>query len=88
MVSKFGWIDFSEKERRQMLDVVHLFSERETRDELGIGTIRDSFSEHFFPWNQYHSNARQVHVTDSLDVYGTGKKESAFSKDCSQGKAI
>ena len=32
-----------------MLDVVHLFSERETRDELGIGTIRDSFSEHFFP---------------------------------------
>ena len=49
MVSKFGWIDFSEKERRQMLDVVHLFSERETRDELGIGTIRDSFAEHFFP---------------------------------------
>ena len=49
MVSKFGWIDFSENERRQMLDVVHLFSERETRDELGIGTIRDAFSDHFFP---------------------------------------
>ncbi|MDF1594054.1 MAG: DUF6361 family protein [Desulfobacterales bacterium] len=49
MVSKFGWIDFSEKERRQMLDVVQLFSERDTRDELGIGTIRDAFSDHFFP---------------------------------------
>ena len=32
-----------------MLDVVQLFSERDTRDELGIGTIRDAFSEHFFP---------------------------------------
>ena len=31
-----------------MLDVVKLFSERDTRDELGIGTIRDSFAEHFF----------------------------------------
>lgn len=49
MASKFGWIDFSEKERRQMLDVVQLFSERETRDELGIGTIRDAFSDYFFP---------------------------------------
>lgn len=38
MSSKFGWIDFSEKERRQMLDVVQLFSEHDTRDELGIGT--------------------------------------------------
>ena len=49
MVSKFGWIDFSETERRQMLDVVQLFSERETRDELGVGTIRDAFSDYFFP---------------------------------------
>jgi hypothetical protein len=32
-----------------MLDVVQLFSERDTRDELGIGTIRDAFSDYFFP---------------------------------------
>ena len=49
MRSTFGWIDFSDKERRQMLDVVQLFSERDTRDELGIGTIRDAFSGYFFP---------------------------------------
>ena len=49
MVSGFGWIDFSEKERQQMLDVVKLFQNRDTRDELGIGTIRDAFSEYFFP---------------------------------------
>ena len=49
MPSTFGWVDFSDKERRQMLDVVHLFSDRETRDELGIGTIRDAFADYFFP---------------------------------------
>lgn len=32
-----------------MLDVVKLFQSRDTRDELGIGTIRDAFSGYFFP---------------------------------------
>jgi hypothetical protein len=49
MASKFGWVDFSEEDRRKMLNVIHLFRERDTRDELGIGTIRDAFSDYFFP---------------------------------------
>jgi hypothetical protein len=49
MASKFGWIDFSEKERQQMLDIIDLFNKQDTRDELGVGTIRDAFSDHFFP---------------------------------------
>ena len=49
MPSKFGWVDFAEEDRRKMLDVIHLFRDRDTRDELGIGTIRDSFSDYFFP---------------------------------------
>jgi hypothetical protein len=32
-----------------MLDVIDLFRERDTRDELGIGTIRDAFADLFFP---------------------------------------
>lgn len=32
-----------------MLDVVDLFKEKSTRDELGIGSIRDAFSDRFFP---------------------------------------
>lgn len=32
-----------------MLDVVDLFRERDTRDELGLGTIRDAFADLFFP---------------------------------------
>lgn len=32
-----------------MLEVVDLFKERDTRDELGIGAVRDSFADQFFP---------------------------------------
>ena len=49
MSSHFGWVDFAEDHRRRMLDVIRLFQEQETRDELGVGTIRDAFSEYFFP---------------------------------------
>ncbi len=49
MPSTFGWVDFLAEDRQKMLDVVHLFREQDTRDELGLGTIRDAFSDHFFP---------------------------------------
>jgi len=42
-------LDYSEHERRKMLDVVDLFKERDTRDELGIGAVRDSFADQLFP---------------------------------------
>jgi len=45
----FGWLDHDEGERRRMMEVVNLFREKDTLDELGIGTIRDTFAEHFFP---------------------------------------
>jgi Family of unknown function (DUF6361) len=48
-MSTFAWLDFSERERRRMLDVVDLFRERETQDELGIGTVRDALADLFFP---------------------------------------
>lgn len=32
-----------------MLDVIHLFQEKDTRDELGIGSVRDAFADLLFP---------------------------------------
>ena len=32
-----------------MMEVVNLFREKGTLDELGIGTIRDTFAERLFP---------------------------------------
>jgi len=47
--SLFSWVDFAEEDRRKMSDVIALFREQETRDELGIGGIRDTFADLLFP---------------------------------------
>jgi hypothetical protein len=47
--SSIAWIDFSEQDRRTMMEVVSLFKQRDTRDELGLGSIRDAFADLFFP---------------------------------------
>jgi hypothetical protein len=49
MPSRFGWVDFAEEDREQMLRVVDLFREQGTQDELGIGTVRDALADFFFP---------------------------------------
>jgi hypothetical protein len=49
MPSSFAWLDSSEHERRKMLDTIRLFKDQGTVDELGIGTIRDTFADLFFP---------------------------------------
>lgn len=48
-MSYLAWLDHSEHERRKMLDVIDLFREHDTVDELGIGAIRDAFSDLMFP---------------------------------------
>lgn len=49
MPSTFTWLDYSEHERRKMLDVIDLFGEKTTRDELGLGSVRDAFADLLFP---------------------------------------
>lgn len=49
MASSFTWLDYSEAERRTMLDVIELFGEKTTRDELGLGGVRDAFADLLFP---------------------------------------
>ena len=47
--SSIAWIDFSEQDRRQMIEIVSLFKDRDTRDELGLGSIRNAFADLFLP---------------------------------------
>ena len=49
MASVFGWLDSSEGERRRALDVIDLFKQRETIDELGIGSVRDAIADLIAP---------------------------------------
>ena len=49
MPSVIGWLDQSEEHQRKMREVIDLFSERDSRDELGIGVVRDALSDLLFP---------------------------------------
>lgn len=49
MGSSFTWLDHSDRERRRFLDAIDQFKDATTRDELGLGTIRDTFADRFFP---------------------------------------
>src|SRR5580698_206809 len=49
MQPTLAWLDFNSAEREPTQRVLALFEERDTRDELGLGGIRDSFADHFFP---------------------------------------
>lgn len=44
-----AWLDTSADEQRRVRELIALFAQAESRDELGIGQIRDAFSELLFP---------------------------------------
>lgn len=48
-MSLIAWLDASERDRRQMLDVIQLFQQKETVDELGVGSIRDTIADWLAP---------------------------------------
>lgn len=61
MPSAFGWLDTDAEQRRKMLEVVDLFKEEGTVDELGIGSIRDALANSMFPGTSVlHTRLRYV----------------------------
>ncbi len=80
VASSFTWLDYSEHERRQMLDVIHLFDEKTTRDELGIGVVRDAFADMFFPGTStIQTRARYFLFPGALaETKHWGKKRSSI----------
>ncbi|NUU18451.1 hypothetical protein HP550_14435 [Cellulomonas humilata] len=61
MTSTFGWLDTDDEQRRKMLEVVDLFKEEGTVDELGIGSIRDALADALFPGTSVlHTRLRYV----------------------------
>lgn len=49
MTSLIAWLDASTEDQRRMREIVNLFSERESRDELGVGQVRDALSDLLWP---------------------------------------
>ena len=49
MPSTVTWLAHSDSERRKVLEIIERFKERDTRDELGLGSIRDAIAELLSP---------------------------------------
>lgn len=46
---EIGWIDYSRDERNKILSILSQLGAHEALDELGIGSVRDAFSDMLFP---------------------------------------
>jgi hypothetical protein len=49
MPSLVAWLDASTEEQRRMREILRLFSDHDSRDELGLGQLRDGLSDALFP---------------------------------------
>ena len=48
-MSFLAWIDFDHGDRTRARQIMDLFAEKDTRDELGLGSIRDALADLMFP---------------------------------------
>lgn len=61
MVSTIAWLDASREDQRRIREVLNLFAQHESRDELGVGQVRDAFSDRLFPGTStLHTRARYL----------------------------
>lgn len=89
MAATIAWLDTSREDQRRMREVINLFAQHESRDELGIGQVRDAFSDRFFPGTStlhtrarylllipwcYRAAARAARTPEALEV-GAAKNE-------------
>lgn len=61
MTSALGWYAVDARQRQRMMEAVDQFRDRTTIDNLGLGTIRDAFSDTLFPGTStLHTRLRYV----------------------------
>ncbi len=47
--STIAWLDADTEDQARMRDIIKLFTDRDSRDELGLGQVRDVISDGLFP---------------------------------------
>jgi hypothetical protein len=59
VASTLSWLDTSAEEQRRVRELIAMYTQSESRDELGIGQIRDAFADGLFPGTStIHTRAR------------------------------
>jgi len=86
MTSTLAWLDHDTASRNRTKRILALFNERESRDELGLGAIRDSVSDLLFPvTSTIHTRLRYVlilpWVFQYVEMEGVGSLEIARRAD-------
>jgi hypothetical protein len=81
VTSTFAWLDFDEAARQRMRELVGQFEEAGSIDELGLGRIRDAFSDRFFPgtsvlWRRARYLLFVPWMYRSLETHGFGQATS------------
>lgn len=84
-----AWLDYSQADQRRAREIVAMFSQRESRDELGLGGIRDALSDTLFPGTSvvltraryflfvpwlFREGARRGHVGPQLASWVEGRE--------------
>lgn len=60
------WLHYSGADQRRAREIVAMFSQRESRDELGIGRIRNALSGTFFPGSSASTGHDKVGPSNEL----------------------
>jgi hypothetical protein len=76
--SGLTWLDSSLEDQRRMREILGMFAEAESRDELGIGQVRDAFSDLLFPGTStLHTRARYLLLVPWCYRDAAGKRGAA-----------
>lgn len=67
MPSTLSWLDFAESDRQRAMQVIDLFREKSTVDELGFAPIRDAFADYFSSRHIDHSDKGPVLPLRAVD---------------------
>lgn len=60
-MSSISWLDTSTEEQTRMREILGLFTEKESREELGLGQIRDAVADGLFPGTStLHTRAKYL----------------------------
>src|SRR5436309_2205035 len=62
LAATLTWLDHDATDRDRMNRILALFRERDTRDELGVGVIRDLLADELFPGTSTIQDTRVILV--------------------------
>lgn len=80
MISTIAWLDSTPEEQRVTRELVALFSQTESRDELGIGQVRDAFSDLLFPGTSVLQTRARYYLFVPW-CYTSGRAAHAYEKE-------